>query len=93
MEEIISQEEAQKRAVEDYRLLVANQGWNRFQARLVQLLNQKEQVKAAAIRADKANEIRLNQGYIDALSFVISEPLKLISRMTNPDGENSQEQE
>ena len=91
-ERIISQEEANLRAVEDYRSLVGNQGWNRFQARLVQLLNQKEQVKAAAIRADKVNEIRLNQGFIDALNFVISEPLKLISRMTNPAGENNEQE-
>ena len=85
-------EEGKKEMRQDYRDLVNSQGWNRFRVRLERLLTQKEAVKAAAIRKleerpDAIYAVTLLQGYIDALNFVISEPHRTITRLTNQGGD------
>ena len=86
------QKEANREIVELYRDLIANPGWNRFQDHLGKLLKAKEVVKAEAIRnlvkdSNVIHAITLNQGWIDAVNFVISEPHRIITRLTNQAGE------
>ena len=61
--------------------LVESKGWSILQAHLEWHLTKKERVKAEAIRQDKSSEIRLNQGWIDGVSFVLKEPAIIITRL------------
>lgn len=85
--EIVNQEEARSQAIQDYRSLAANPGWSRLQDHLAKLLMQKEKVKADAVRVAKFHEVAMNQGFIDCLNFVISEPHKKISQLSNQAGD------
>ena len=51
----------------------------------------KEVVKAEAIRKGAFNDALLNQGWIDCINFVIGEPSKQISRLSNQIGDQEPE--
>jgi len=69
--------EENQQAAQELKELVTTKGWLRLQDHLAKHLTQKERVKAEAIRQAKDSDVRLLQGFIDGINFVVSEPLKL----------------
>ena len=93
MEDPEKERKAQNQEIVDsYRDLIASPAWNRFQDHLGKHLQQKQKVQAEAIRSlvrdsNVIHAVTLNQGYMDALNFVIGEPHKIITRLTNQAGD------
>ena len=81
------QREANQEIVDSYRDLIATQGWSKFLDLLDKHLKRREVVKAEAIRINNFNNVSLHQGFIDALTFVISEPTRIITRLTDQSGD------
>ena len=73
--------------VDSYRDLIATPAWNKFQDHLGRCLTKKEVVKAEAIRKNALHDATLLQGWIDAINFVIGEPTRIITRLTNQSGD------
>ena len=82
-----SPKEANQEIADSYRDLIASPAWNRFRDHLDKHLKAKEVVKAEAIRKSLDNEARLCQGWIDGINFVIGEPNRIITRLTNQSGD------
>ena len=76
-----NQEMSAQETVMNLRELLTHKGWNILKAHLEWHLTKKERVKAEAIRQAKEHEVKLNQGWIDGVSFVLGEPSVLIAKL------------
>ena len=81
------EKEANQEIVDSYRDLIAHPAWSRYRDHLVKHLTAREVVKAEAIRKSHDNDARLCQGWIDGITFVIGEPTRIITRLTNLNGD------
>ena len=84
--------EANQEIVDHYRDLIQTPAWSRFRDHLERHLKQREVVKAEAIRNLVKDEnfgfsVALNQGWIDGVNFVIGEPNRIITRLSNQAGD------
>ena len=75
------EQESSQQVIASLKELLIKQGWNMLAARLEVHLKQKELVKAEAIRQAKDSDVKLIQGFIDGIQYVLKEPERIISRL------------
>ena len=79
------EKEAAEQLVLELKELVSTKGWSRLLEHLERHLTQKEKVKAEDIRQAREHSSILNQGFIDGITFVMSEPYKIMTKINSSD--------